>query len=642
MFKRTLARQAGLCSARRVASPALLRSSIRLQTKPVNRIASISRISAYTPLAVRSYSSATAEQVEQDVGAPSGPITRFADLESLGVHDTLLKAITQDMGYETMTDVQSMTIAPGLAGKDIVAQAKTGTGKTLGFLLPVLQRMITEDERLADPRRGRARADDIRAIIVSPTRELAEQIGAEARNLCRHTGIRVQTAVGGTQKSAMLRKTRYDGCDLLVATPGRLYDVLSDDHSGIDAPMLRNLVLDEADRMLDVGFDKELREIINLLPDRSQVPRQTLLFSATIPKDVVQLARTYVDANNFQFVQTIKADDTPTHEKVPQHIVSVKGYENLFPTLLELVHRARSGEHGPEPFKAIVFFSTTAMVEVATEVFNVLYRTHKDLPPVFDIHSKKTQAQRTSAATHFRRATSAILLSSDVTARGMDFPNVSHVIQVGVPPSREQYIHRIGRTGRANKSGQGWLIVSEKDLPYARRELPGLPIKRHDGLESAEVHVAITDESALPEHVTRVNDAMKKISKDVLHHAYFASLSAMKNGDVQDTVDQLNDWVQHAWGWEEPPAMSAHTAKLRGLTRVRGLNIAQSSRDRRSGDDRRGDDRRGDDRRGDDRRGDDRRGGFRDDRRGRGGDRFDSLSNRFERRDNRYQQRSSF
>ena len=123
MFKRTLARQAGLCSARRVASPALLRSSIRLQTKPVNRIASISRISAYTPLAVRSYSSATAEQVEQDVGAPSGPITRFADLESLGVHDTLLKAITQDMGYETMTDVQSMTIAPGLAGKDMCVES---------------------------------------------------------------------------------------------------------------------------------------------------------------------------------------------------------------------------------------------------------------------------------------------------------------------------------------------------------------------------------------------------------------------------------------------------------------------------------------------------------------------------------------
>lgn len=510
-----------------------------------------------------------------------------------------------------------------------VAQAKTGTGKTLGFLLPVLQRMITEDERLADPRRGRARSDDIRAIIVSPTRELAEQIGAEARNLCRHTGIRVQTAVGGTQKSAMLRKTRYEGCDLLIATPGRLYDVLGDDRSGIDAPMLRNLVLDEADRMLDVGFDKELRDILHLLPDRAQVPRQTLLFSATIPKNVVQLARTYIDANNFQFVQTIKADDTPTHEKVPQHVVSVRGYENLFPTLLELFNRATSGEHGDEPFKAIVFFSTTAMVQVATEVFNILARSHKDLPQVLDIHSKKTQAQRTAAAGQFRRATSAILLSSDVTARGMDFPNVSHVIQVGVPPSREQYIHRIGRTGRANKSGQGWLIVPEKDMHMARDQLPGLPIKRHTGLESADVRLDTTDESALPEHITKVNDAMKRVPRDVLHQVYFASLQAMKHGDLQATVDQLNDWVKNVWGWEEPPAMSAHTAKLRNLHRVRGINI---SRDRRSDDGYNSDS------------GNDRRGGFRNDRRG-GGDRFDkfdSMNNSFERRGDRRPSRSSF
>ncbi len=399
--------------------------------------------------------------------------------------------------------------------------------------------MLAEDENLAWPRRVRARSDDIRAIIISPTRELAEQIAQEARKLCQGTGIKVQIAVGGTQKSAMLRQTRLDGCHLLVATPGRLNDLLRDERSGIDAPKLSSLVLDEADRMLDVGFERELGEIVQFLPPRDEVPRQTLLFSATIPKNVVSLARTYVDGQNFEFVQTVKGDETPTHEKIPQFILPAKGYANLYPSLVELLRReAQQSKEDSEtmPLKAIIFFPTTAMVEMTSVLFSRLRRQNPWLPPIGHIHSKLTQAKRTFAADSFRRARSGILFSSDVTARGMDFPDVSHVIQMCLPPDREQYIHRIGRTGRAGKGGQGWLIVPEGDMAVARRTLPGLPIQRAQGLECADFN-AESDPESHPQDMAQVNQALQSLPKPLLNDAYMSLFQGpMKGLPLEDRV----------------------------------------------------------------------------------------------------------
>jgi len=422
--------------------------------------------------------------------------------------------------------------------------------------------MIAEDQRLAEPRRVQARSDDIRAIIMSPTRELAEQIGEEARKLCQRTGIIVQTAVGGTQKNAMLMRTRREGCHILVATPGRLNDLLSDEYSGIDAPRLSTLVLDEADRMLDVGFDKELQEILRLLPNRSQVPRQTLLFSATIPRDVVSLARSYVDPSNFEFVQTIRDDEVQTHEKVPQHIVPVRGVENMFPTLLELLER--EAQSTDMPLKAIVFLRTTAMVQLINEVFRDLRHasrragTPATFPPVLSIHSKLTQAARTRAAEDFRKSESAILFSSDVTARGMDFPNVSHVIQLGVPPDREQYIHRLGRTGRAGKPGQGWLIVTEDDIPAARRTLPGLPIQRAQGLDAAGRDLG-SDAATQPSAVSRVSEAMKQAPRDLLEQAYYASFSGGPGRDLHRLAASLRTGQSWAGAGTSRPRLTRAT-----------------------------------------------------------------------------------
>jgi ATP-dependent RNA helicase MSS116, mitochondrial len=208
-----------------------------------------------------------------------------------------------------------------------IAQARTGTGKTLGFLIPVVQNILNASPELASPpeRYQRARASDIRGIIISPTRELAEQIAVEAKKITRSTGIKVQVAVGGNSKRQMLRQMQHEGCHLLVATPGRLTDLLTDPYSKVSAPNLSTLVLDEADRLLEQGFAEAIEEIKSLLPDIRQKDRQTLLFSATIPGEVMGLVRKTLKPG-FQFVQTIREGEAATHEKIPQKIVQVAGF----------------------------------------------------------------------------------------------------------------------------------------------------------------------------------------------------------------------------------------------------------------------------------------------------------------------------
>ena len=306
-----------------------------------------------------------------------------------------------------------------------IAQAKTGTGKTLGFLIPIIQRIIQNDPQLGERVRGykKAKADDIRAIIISPTRELAEQIAVEAKKVTSGTGIIVQTAVGGTMKRAMLQKTQREGCHLLIGTPGRLNDILSDPYSGVKAPNLNALVMDEADRLLDEGFTKEIDEIRTHLPDPAVVDRQNLMFSATVPRDVVELVRKTLRPG-FHFAKCVNEDEEPTHQRVPQKYVNVAGFENIMPSLYELVlGQHQAGQAGEaRPFKAIIYFNSTAEVTLAASVFYKLSGGFKRNTPLsglraFEIHAKLSQAQRTRSADDFRHAKNGILFSSDVTAR---------------------------------------------------------------------------------------------------------------------------------------------------------------------------------------------------------------------------------
>ncbi|KAF7553074.1 hypothetical protein G7046_g7199 [Stylonectria norvegica] len=541
---------------------------------PLTRIAGIPR--AYSTEASAEASEATSAETESAQEPAKNAVqedaTRFADLEARGIHPNFLRAIIDDLGYDTMTPVQAKTINPALKGTDIVAQAKTGTGKTIAFLLPLLQRMVEEDPSLAGKQARRAaRADDIRGIVLSPTRELAEQIAAEARRLVQHTGLVVQCAVGGTDRRQMMSQTRRQGCHLLVATPGRLNDLLQDSSSGIDAPNLAALVLDEADRMLDVGFERELNEIVKCLPSPEEKVRQTMLVSATIPDDVIRLARTMVRPEDFEFVQTIPENESLTHDKVPQHIVPVSSWNNVFPALFELMEReAQIARDNPDllPFKAIVYFNTTSLVELAGEIAFQRRRNNTNGHPMssYIIQSKLSQQQRQKAADMFRQAKSGVLLSSDVTARGMDFPNVTHVIQVDTPRDRESYIHRLGRTGRQDKEGQGWLLIPHISINAARKQLRGLPIKQNASLEAAEADV---------DSQTQMHDELKTMYTTLPRRLLGATYTSMFGmaADRDSIAQDVHHWIQHGWGWEKPPAVSPRWASNLGLSRTPGMNI---------------------------------------------------------------------
>lgn len=480
-----------------------------------------------------------------------------------------------------------------------IAQAKTGTGKTLGFLIPVVQRIIQNDPKLAEKPRGykRAKPDDIRAIIISPTRELAEQIAVEAKKITSGTGLVVQIAVGGTQKRAMLQKTQREGCHILIGTPGRLCDILSDAYSGVKAPNLNALVMDEADRLLDEGFSKEIDDIKSYLPDPQQVERQTLMFSATIPRNVVDLVRKTMRPG-FHYAKCVSEDEVPTHERVPQNMVHVEGFENIMPTLYELVLQehgeAKSGES--PPFKAIIYFNSTAEVTLAASVFFKLsggFKRDKPLHGVraYEIHSKLSQAQRTRASDDFRFCQSGILFSSDVTARGMDFPNVTHVIQVGLPRDRDSYIHRLGRTGRAGKEGEGWLILTPFERQEVRRRLRDLPLKHDTSLQSPKVDMSAPTE--MPETVAKmlgeVVEAHKRVYPDQLDAAFRGLFGSFQwYGDKQGLLEGANRLAEFGWGMPQPPNPPAALFQGGGRRRASGSGGfggrgGSGDRDRRAG-----------------------------------------------------------
>ena len=551
------------------------------------------------------------EEIIQDIKAPrpptDAPVTRFADLHERNlVCRTVVRTLTSEMGLDTMTEVQSKTINETLKGLDVyvcsvvngiriadvvfsLAQAKTGTGKTLAFLIPVLQRIITVDPALERrSEKFNASSEDIRAIIISPTRELAEQIAVEAKRLVQGTGVVVQTAVGGSEKKHHLDAMRRQGCHILVGTPGRLSDILGDDRSGARAPNLSAFVLDEADRLLDIGFAPEIEKIQSFLPNRREVDRQTLLFSATVPAAVMGVVRDTMKPD-FKFVRTVQEGEQQTHEKVPQKRVIVRSLENMLPAIMELCKReiARSGA---KPFKAIIYFGATAEVTLAMSTLlgmkapgSSTFHQHPLHPAkVYEIHSKLTQAQRTRSADNFRKAKSAILLSSDVTARGMDFPDVTHVIQVGLPQTTESYIHRLGRTARAGKEGEGWLFLNRFETRIARNLLEDMHLEKDTSLETADVDM--TTDAQLPQHVaetlTQLVNASKGLNMREKAAAYTATLGYnSKIPDTQGVVDALNARAKYLWGMDRPPGLSPMLVNKMGLSRIKGIEISRRNFD---------------------------------------------------------------
>ena len=492
----------------------------------------------------------------------------------------------------------------------------------------------------AGRRRNRTAPSEIRALIISPTRELAEQIAVEARKVAFGTGLIVQTAVGGTHKRAGLIKIQKEGCHLLIGTPGRLKDILSDPWTGVSAPKLNTLILDEADRLLDQGFSADIDEIQTMLPKPTEVDRQTLMFSATVPREVMQMVRQTLKPN-FKHVNTVREDEVPTHERVPQKLVYLRGLENGLPAVLELAKNWQARRDNGEdlrPFKAIVYFNSTAETKISADVFNNVRRSSEFRQSslcnmtMLEINSRLSQALRTRSADSFRRAREGILFSSDVTARGMDFPDVTHVIQVGIPRDRETYIHRLGRTARAGKEGEGWLLMHKGEQDALRKRLGRLPI----AIDSTSLPTATADMSQeLPEStpagktVNQLKEAFIDIDTMSKIQSYMGQLGTTTTNfsSKGDALEALNNMALNGYGMSTPPEINPRVAQLMGLNRIAGVKVGDGSRMRgpREGGFSRGGDRgfsRGD--RGGISRGGDRGDGFsRGDRGGfsRGGDR---------------------
>lgn len=475
-----------------------------------------------------------------------------------------------------------------------LAQAKTGTGKTLAFLVPVIQNIMKDLKSQPQSKssyRRRPSSKDIRAIVISPTRELAEQIATEALKVSRGTGIVVQTAVGGTQRREKLRAIQREGCHLLIGTPGRLKDILSDPTTGVSAPRLSSFVLDEADRLLDEGFAPDIMEIQTFLPNRKEVDRQTLMFSATVPKEVMGMVRKTMK-RDFRFVKTVREDEVPTHFRVPQKAIVLPGLENALPAVLEMSQNQWdqwTKDRSQRPFKAIIYFNSTAEVKLAFEAFMYLRRQRKmGGLGVFDIHSRLTQAARTRNADSFRKTSTGILLSSDVTARGMDFPEVTHVIQVGVPRDTPTYIHRLGRTGRANKEGEGLIMFHEDEMRTFKNKLGELPIQM-DETSLPTSRADLTDdkaehEPAVSNILTQLQEAMENTSYHVKEEAYKSQFGTLLASfyNKSAALDAINKLAVHGYGLLSPPPMSPFLLEKMGLNKARGAREGRSNPMRRA------------------------------------------------------------
>lgn len=355
--------------------------------------------------------------------------------KELGITPTILKALSAE-GYTHPTPIQEQSIPILLKGKDLLGCAQTGTGKTAAFSIPILQHLHLDQHQSRGLRK-------IKALIVTPTRELAIQIGDSIQAYGRFTGIRSTVIFGGVKQGAQVKALRK-GIDVLVATPGRLLDLIQ--QGFITLRDIQYFVLDEADRMLDMGFIHDIRKIIAKLPSK----RQSLFFSATMAPAIVSLSRKIL--GNPESV-TVKPEQT-TAERVEQAIyfVSKKDKRKL------LIHLLKS-----EPIDSVLVFSRTK--HGADKIVKVLGKSGIQAAA---IHGNKSQGARQRALGNFKSGHTKVLVATDIAARGIDVEELSHVINFDLPNVPETYVHRIGRTGRAGASGIALSFCNTEERAYLR------------------------------------------------------------------------------------------------------------------------------------------------------------------------------
>ncbi|KAJ0559139.1 putative RNA helicase [Helianthus annuus] len=423
-----------------------------------------------------------------------------------------VKALTL-AGYVQMTKVQDATISACLEGKDALVKSKTGTGKSAAFLLPAIETVLK-----ASVNNTAKRVPPICVLILCPTRELASQITAEANVLLKyHDGVGVQSLVGGTRFKDDQKRLETEPCHIIVATPGRLLDHI-ENKSGFSARLmgLQMLILDEADHLLDLGFRKDIEKVVDCLPRK----RQSLLFSATLPKEVRRVSQLVLQREH-AYINTVGL--------------------------------------GPETHDKVIVFCTTAMM--TSLMFSLLREMKLN---VREIHSRKPQLYRTRVSEEFKQENQLILITSDVSSRGMNYPDVSLVIQVGVPVDREQYINRLGRTGREGKGGEGILLLAPWE-EYFLQDINDLPLHK-----SPSPHLD-------PDMKLKIEKSMAKVDPSVKEAAYHAWLgyynSIREIGRDKTTLVELAKVFCDTIGLEKVPALFRKTVLKMGLKDIPGIRV---------------------------------------------------------------------
>lgn len=378
--------------------------------------------------------------------------------EKLGLSEPLLRAIG-DSGYTAPTPIQEQAIPVILSGRDVIGSAQTGTGKTAAFSLPMLHRL------------GR-RGDKVRALILEPTRELADQVDENLRCYGKYVDLRALMICGGVAYGPQLNALR-NGVDIIAATPGRLLDHIG--QGAIDLSGIEILILDEVDRMLDMGFIEDVSRIIRVCPKS----RQTLLFSATLPGAIQYLARWALRDP----IEVFVAPEGTVADKVDHAIYPVDGIQK-YDLLLAMLQTL--------DFSSVLIFTRTK--RDADRIAEWL-TAHNHA--VATLHADRSQRERSEALEGFKSGKYSVLVATDIASRGLDISGITHVINYNVPMHAEDYLHRIGRTGRADREGEAVTLLASDELPYLRaieryigqpierRKLEGFPYRNEPVLDTA-------------------------------------------------------------------------------------------------------------------------------------------------------------
>ncbi|XP_073137914.1 DEAD-box ATP-dependent RNA helicase 37-like [Henckelia pumila] len=377
------------------------------------------------------------------------PVNTFAEID-------LVEALIQNIrrcNYVKPTPVQRYAIPISIAGRDLMACAQTGSGKTAAFCFPIICGIMKSSQ--SDPRPTRMpRMSFPSALILSPTRELSIQIHEEAKKFAYQTGVRVVVAYGGAPINLQLRELER-GVDILVATPGRLVDLL--ERARVSLQMIKYLALDEADRMLDMGFEPQIRKIVEQMDMPPPGLRQTLLFSATFPKEIQRMASDFLSNYVFLAVGRVGSSTDLILQRV-EYVLETDKRSHL----MDLLHAQR--ENGLHSRQAL----TLVFVETKKGADSLEHWLCINGFPATAIHGDRTQQEREYALRSFKSGKTPILVATDVAARGLDIPHVAHVVNFDLPNDIDDYVHRIGRTGRAGKTGLATAFFNDNNASLAK------------------------------------------------------------------------------------------------------------------------------------------------------------------------------